>query len=79
MYNTGMKSILSKIITLTPGIIIILIVAYVSEELLEENVSEALSDLVYPVAALLILAIVWLYLVPVIQAYLSKEEHPSVS
>jgi len=69
-----MKSIISKLVTLTPIIIIILIVSYVLEELLEDRVSEAVSDFVYPIAGLVILGIVWVYLVPVVQAYLAKEE-----
>jgi len=69
-----MKSIISKLVTLTPFIIVILIVSYVIEELLEDWVSEAVSDFVYPVAGLLILGIVWVYVVPVIQTYLAKED-----
>jgi uncharacterized membrane protein len=67
-----MKSIISKLVTLTPIIIIILIVSYVLEELLEDRVSETVSDFVYPIAGLVILGIVWIFLVPVIHCLSSE-------
>ena len=69
-----MKPILSKMITLTPFVIAIAIVAYIVEEVMEDRVSELASDFVYPIAGLIILAVVWIYLVPTIQAYLNKSE-----
>jgi len=69
-----MKPILSKIISLTPFIIAIAIAAYIVEEIMEDRVSELASDFVYPIAGLIILAVVWIYLVPTIQAYLNKSE-----
>ena len=73
-----MNTILSKLVSLTPIVVIIIILAYVAEELLESRVSELASDLVYPAAGLLILGILWKYLVPVIQAHLTREERSRI-
>jgi len=67
-----MKLIISKLLTLIPVIAIISILAYVIEEFMEYRVSEFTSDLVYPIAAVLILIILWIYLVPTIQSYLKQ-------
>ena len=67
-----MKLIISKLITLAPVISIILIAAYIVEEVIDYRVNELTADLVYPISAVIILIILWIYLVPVIQSYLKK-------
>jgi hypothetical protein len=69
-----MKSIISKLVTITPVSVIILILAYVIEEAIKYGVSKLTADLVYPIAAVIILAILWIYLVPTIQSYLKQED-----
>jgi hypothetical protein len=69
-----MKNIISRAIPAAIFSAIILIIAYVVEEVLEDAVSEAASDLVFPVAGLFILGLIWIYLVPTIQAHLKKDE-----
>lgn len=69
-----MKSIISRLINIMPFIAGILLVAYIVEELLEDNVSEAASDFVFPIAGLVLLAIVWIYLVPAIRTYLNTDK-----
>jgi len=69
-----MKPIISRLVTLTPIILGIVLFIYIVEEFTEEVISDTLSDLIFPVGGLVILAIIWLYLVPTIQAYLAAEE-----
>jgi len=66
-----MKAIISRLINITPFIIGILIVAYIVEEILEDTSSETVSDFVFPIAGLLLLVVIWLYLIPTIRAYLN--------
>lgn len=68
-----MKPIISRLVTLTPVIFAIILFTYVLEEFTENMMSEALSDLIFPVAGLVTLVVIWLYLVPVVQAYLADD------
>ena len=69
-----MKLIILKLIKLSPLLIVLLIAAYVLEELLEDFVSETVSDFVYPVAGLIVVGILWKFLLPTVEAYLTSEE-----
>lgn len=68
-----MKSIISAAVGSLPLIAIIIIVTYIIEEVVEDFYSEMISDFVYPVGALLVLAVVWYKVIPAIQAHLSTE------
>ena len=68
-----MKPIISRLVTLTPVILGIILFAYILEEFTESIINETLSDLIFPVAGLAILVVIWLYLVPTIQAYLADD------
>jgi len=69
-----MKLIISRLVTLTPIILGIILFAYMLEEFTEDIISDTLSDFIFPVVGLVILAVIWLYLVPPIQAYLADDE-----
>jgi hypothetical protein len=68
-----MKKIISKFIGVAPLIVVIIIVAYIIEEMLEDFYSEMLSDFVYPIAAIAILAVLWYKVIPTVQAYLHED------
>jgi zinc transporter ZupT len=68
-----MKSIISKLINVAPVILGLVIAAYVIEEIIEDYVSETFSDFVYPIAALVILYILWLKVIPEVRKYLESE------
>jgi len=70
-----MKQITSKTIAVTPYVIGIAIITYIIEKVLEDVVSEAVSDFVYPVAGLLILGLIWKTVIPVAYMYLRKAFH----
>lgn len=74
-----MKKILRETLSVTPIAVVIGIVAYVIVELLEDTVSEASSDFVYPLAFLVVFLILWYRVVPVIKSeYLDKEDTKSI-
>lgn len=68
-----MKNIASKLLSVAPILVLVIIVAYIIEEVLEDFYSEPLSDFVYPITALVVLAIVWFRVVPVLKNYLEAE------
>lgn len=68
-----MKSIITKFITVFPVVAIIVIIAYIIEEIIEDMGSEAMSDFVYPIAALIIVGILWVKVWPAVQAYLAED------
>jgi len=68
-----MKPIISSLLSVTPIIVVLLVVAYITEELVEDFVGEPLSDFVYPVAALVIFAVLWYRMIPVVQSYLKDD------
>jgi hypothetical protein len=70
----SMKPIISRLVTLIPIILGIVLCTYLVEEFTEEMINDTLSDLIFPIGGLVILVIIWLYLVPTIQAYLATEE-----
>jgi tryptophan-rich sensory protein len=72
-----MKPIIAKLIAVAPIIAVIVIVAYIIEELVEDFFSEMLSDFVYPITGIIILAILWIKVIPTIQAYLHEDPEKS--
>jgi uncharacterized membrane protein YjjB (DUF3815 family) len=68
-----MKKIMSRLIPLVPGIAVLMIMAYIVEEILEDTVSEQVSDFVYPITALGIVALLWFKLMPVVREYLAQD------
>jgi hypothetical protein len=72
-----MKKIVSKFITIIPALFVIVVGAYIIEEIIEDLYSEALSDFVYPIAALLIFWIIWVKLIPIVQTYLREDTRES--
>ena len=68
-----MKPIISRLISITPIVVVVLVLTYIAEELLEDFVSEVASDFVYPIGTLIILLLVWYRVVPTIQAYLQDD------
>jgi len=69
-----MKPIISRLLSITPILVVLLVVAYIAEELVEDFIGEPMSDFVYPVAALVIFGVLWYTLVPVVQAYLKEDD-----
>jgi phosphotransferase system glucose/maltose/N-acetylglucosamine-specific IIC component len=74
-----MKRIIAKLISVAPVIIVTFILAYILEEILEDFYSEAISDFVYPIAALVALGILWYRVMPTVQAYLNEDSTPSTT
>jgi tryptophan-rich sensory protein len=68
-----MKPVIAKLVTVVPVILVVIIVAYITEEVVEDFYSEMLSDFVYPVAAIVILAVLWLKVMPALLAYLNED------
>ena len=69
-----MKKVFAKLINLSPLLVVIVVAAYVAEELIEDYYTESLSDLVYPVAFLIIFGLLWYSLAPLLQEYLAVSE-----
>ena len=70
-----MKPIIKQLMNVAPLLIGVVIIAYIIEELVEEFVNESLSDFVYPIAALVILYMLWKKVMPTVQRYLSEDTH----
>ena len=73
-----MKPVIAKLISVTPIIVVIAIVTYTIEEVVEDFYSETISDFVYPIGAIVILAVLWYKVMPSIQTYLNEDatNHP---
>jgi hypothetical protein len=73
-----MKETIRALLSVTPIVVVIAILAYIVEELLEDFISEQVSDFVYPVTALIIFALLWYRVVPSIRShYLSDHDMPA--
>jgi hypothetical protein len=73
-----MKEIIRAVLAVTPAIVILVVGAYVVEELLEDFVSETVSDFVYPVAVLSIFLLLWYRVVPSIKTHYLSESNSAV-
>lgn len=68
-----MKPIIAKLLSVTPIIVVTVLLAYILEEVIEDFYSEALSDFVYPTAALVVFGVLWYRVMPAVQSYLNED------